>query len=65
MNPLGFRLGVTQNRHSYWFTQPKNYSKLLWEDWDMQNCIEIYIRKHIKISSNYGGIAHIEIRKTN
>jgi small subunit ribosomal protein S3 len=24
MNPLGFRLDVTQNHHSYWFAQPKN-----------------------------------------
>jgi small subunit ribosomal protein S3 len=23
INPLGFRLGVTQKHHSYWFAQPK------------------------------------------
>ncbi len=63
MNPLCFRLSVTQNHHSYWFTQLKNYSKLFREDWEMRNCIEIYIRKHIKSSSNYGGIAHIEIER--
>jgi small subunit ribosomal protein S3 len=62
MNPLGFRLGVTQNHHSYWFAQPKNYSKLLRVDREMRNCIEIYVRKHIS-SSNYGGIARIEIKR--
>nr|AND48454.1 ribosomal protein S3 [Flatbergium sericeum] len=63
INPLGFRLGVTQNHHSYWFAQPKNYSKLLREDREMRNCIEIYVRKHIRSSSNYGGIARIEIKR--
>ncbi|KAH9530513.1 hypothetical protein CY35_20G007300 [Sphagnum magellanicum] len=62
MNPFGFRLGLTQNHHSYWFAQPKNYSKLLW-DREMRNCIEIYVRKHIRSSSNYGRIAHIEIKR--
>jgi hypothetical protein len=66
MNPLGFRLAVTQNLHSYWFAQPKMYLKLLREDREMCNCIEIYVRKHIRSSSNYEGIARIEIkRKTN
>nr|AND48129.1 ribosomal protein S3 [Flatbergium novo-caledoniae] len=63
MNPLGFRLGVTQNHHSYWFAQPKNYSKLLQEDRKIRNCIEIYVRKHIRSSSNYGGITRIEIKR--
>ncbi|KAF2915877.1 hypothetical protein DAI22_09g073200 [Oryza sativa Japonica Group] len=27
INPLGFRLGTTQNHHSFWFAQPKNYSE--------------------------------------
>ena len=32
INPLGFRLGTTQNHHSFWFAQPKNYSEGLQED---------------------------------
>ena len=32
INPLGFRLGTTQNHHSFWFAQPKNYSDSLQED---------------------------------
>ncbi len=29
----------------------------------MRNCIEIYVHKHIRSSSNYGGITHIEIKR--
>nr|YP_009193442.1 ribosomal protein S3 [Takakia lepidozioides]UPM51674.1 ribosomal protein S3 [Takakia lepidozioides] len=63
INPLGFRLGVTQNHRSYRFAQPKNHSKLLQEDQKMRNCIESYVRKHIRSSSNYGGIARVEIKR--
>src|SRR5450759_2563884 len=63
INPLGFRLGVTQNHHSYWFAQPKNYSRLLQEDQKIRHCIENYVHKNIKNSSNYGGIARIEIKR--
>ena len=63
INPLGFRLGVTQKHHSYWFAQPKNYSELLQEDQKMRYCIENYVYKNIRNSSNYGGIARIEIKR--
>jgi small subunit ribosomal protein S3 len=43
-NPLGFRLDGTQNHHSYWFAQPKNYLKLPRDDQEMRNCIEICVR---------------------
>jgi small subunit ribosomal protein S3 len=66
INPLGFRLGITQNHHSYWFAKPKKYSKLFEGDIQIRNCIEFYVKKHIRNSSNYGGIARIEIqRKTD
>jgi len=66
INPLGFRLGITQSHHSYWFAKPKKYSKLFEGDIQIRNCIEFYVRKHIRNSSNYGGIARIEIqRKTD
>jgi small subunit ribosomal protein S3 len=29
----------------------------------MHNCIKIYVSKHIRSSSNYGGIARIEIKR--
>ena len=66
INPLGFRLGITQSHHSYWFAKPKKYSKLFEGDRQIRNCIEFYVKKHIRNSSNYGGIARIEIqRKTD
>lgn len=63
INPLGFRLGITQNHRSYWFAKPKKYSKIFEEDKKIRNCIELYVQKHIKNSSNYGGIARIEIKR--
>nr|QWW93143.1 ribosomal protein S3 [Fossombronia mylioides] len=63
INPLGFRLGITQNHHSYWFAKPKKYSKIFEEDKKIRNCIEFYVQKHIKNSSNYGGIARVEIKR--
>ena len=66
INPLGFRLGVTQSHHSYRFAKPKKYSILFGSDREIRNCIEFHVKKHIRNSSNYGGIARIEIhRKTD
>ncbi|KAL5642925.1 hypothetical protein ACJX0J_000103 [Zea mays] len=45
INPLGFRLGTTQNHHSFWFAQPKNYSEGLQEDKKIRNCIKNYIKR--------------------
>ena len=63
INPLGFRLGTTQNHHSFWFAQPKNYSIGLQEDEKIRDCIKNYIQKNMRISSGVEGIARIEIRK--
>jgi small subunit ribosomal protein S3 len=63
INPLGFRLGVTQNDRSHWFAQQRNYSKDFREDQKIRTCIENYVRTHIKSSSNYGGIARVEISR--
>nr|YP_009154309.1 ribosomal protein S3 [Metasequoia glyptostroboides]AKM70767.1 ribosomal protein S3 [Metasequoia glyptostroboides] len=63
INPLGFRLGFTQNHCSLWFEE-RDYSKDLREDERIYNCIENYVQ-HIKgsINSSYGGITRIEILK--
>nr|WKF51064.1 ribosomal protein S3 [Iris tuberosa] len=63
INPLGFRLGTTQNHHSFWFAQPKNYYVGLQEDEKIRNCIKNYVQKNRKISSGFEGIARIEIQK--
>nr|YP_010723150.1 ribosomal protein S3 [Aristea ecklonii]WDW26520.1 ribosomal protein S3 [Aristea ecklonii] len=63
INPLGFRLGTSQNHHSFWFAQPKNFSEGLQEDEKIRNCIKNYVQKNRKISSGLEGIARIEIQK--
>nr|YP_010007121.1 ribosomal protein S3 [Passiflora loefgrenii]QNR05888.1 ribosomal protein S3 [Passiflora loefgrenii] len=63
INPLGFRLGTTQDHHSLWFAQPKNYSQGLQEDKKIRNSIKNYVQKNIKIPSGVVGISRIEIQK--
>jgi small subunit ribosomal protein S3 len=67
-NPLGFRLGTTQDHHSLWFAQPKNYSEGLEEDQkirdSIKNYVQNYVQKNRRIDSDLSGIARIEIQKT-
>nr|YP_009460985.1 ribosomal protein S3 [Galium mollugo]YP_010463478.1 ribosomal protein S3 [Galium spurium]YP_010944935.1 ribosomal protein S3 [Galium odoratum]YP_010945018.1 ribosomal protein S3 [Galium palustre]YP_010945101.1 ribosomal protein S3 [Galium trifidum]YP_010945185.1 ribosomal protein S3 [Galium verum]UDY69670.1 ribosomal protein S3 [Pseudogalium paradoxum]AUT82255.1 ribosomal protein S3 [Galium mollugo]UUL70390.1 ribosomal protein S3 [Galium spurium]WMD02408.1 ribosomal protein S3 [Galium o len=63
INPLGFRLGITQSHQSRWFAQAKNYSEGLQEDQKIRKCIKNYVQKNTKISSLVEGIARIEIQK--
>nr|YP_010758273.1 ribosomal protein S3 [Platanus orientalis]YP_740604.1 ribosomal protein S3 [Platanus occidentalis]Q09G07.1 RecName: Full=Small ribosomal subunit protein uS3c; AltName: Full=30S ribosomal protein S3, chloroplastic [Platanus occidentalis]QWK41136.1 ribosomal protein S3 [Platanus x hispanica]ABI49818.1 ribosomal protein S3 [Platanus occidentalis]WEW63636.1 ribosomal protein S3 [Platanus orientalis] len=62
INPLGFRLGTTQNHHSVWFAQPKSYSEGLQEDQKIRDCIKNYVQKNKRIPL-VEGIARIEIQK--
>nr|YP_009556048.1 ribosomal protein S3 [Sarcobatus vermiculatus]QBC69890.1 ribosomal protein S3 [Sarcobatus vermiculatus]QBE88277.1 ribosomal protein S3 [Sarcobatus vermiculatus] len=63
INPLGFRLGTTQDHYSLWFAKPKKYYEGLQEDQQIRDCIKNYIQKNTKTSSGVEGIAHIEIQK--
>nr|YP_010982160.1 ribosomal protein S3 [Habropetalum dawei]UZP15885.1 ribosomal protein S3 [Habropetalum dawei] len=63
INPLGFRLGTTQNHYSLWFAQPKNYSEDLQEDHKIRDCIKNYVQKNMKTFPGVAGIARIEIQK--
>jgi len=68
INPLGFRLGTTQDHYSLWFAQPKNYSEGLQEDQKIRNFIKNYVEKNYvqkktRTSSGVEGIARIEIQK--
>nr|UOU95949.1 ribosomal protein S3 [Gaultheria leucocarpa var. yunnanensis]UOU96040.1 ribosomal protein S3 [Gaultheria leucocarpa var. yunnanensis]UOU96255.1 ribosomal protein S3 [Gaultheria leucocarpa var. yunnanensis]UOU96437.1 ribosomal protein S3 [Gaultheria leucocarpa var. yunnanensis]UOU96586.1 ribosomal protein S3 [Gaultheria leucocarpa var. yunnanensis] len=73
INPLGFRLGTTQDHHSLWFAQPKNYSEGLEEDQKIRDSIKNYVQKNRqknvqknrRIDSDLSGIARIEIQKTS
>nr|YP_009670553.1 ribosomal protein S3 [Passiflora suberosa]YP_009670573.1 ribosomal protein S3 [Passiflora suberosa]YP_009670740.1 ribosomal protein S3 [Passiflora tenuiloba]YP_009670760.1 ribosomal protein S3 [Passiflora tenuiloba]QCX29820.1 ribosomal protein S3 [Passiflora suberosa]QCX29821.1 ribosomal protein S3 [Passiflora suberosa]QCX30008.1 ribosomal protein S3 [Passiflora tenuiloba]QCX30009.1 ribosomal protein S3 [Passiflora tenuiloba] len=63
INPLGFRVGTTQNHHSLWFEQPKNYSQGLQEDKRIRNSIQNYVQKNIQFPYGIAGISRIEIQK--
>nr|YP_009748583.1 ribosomal protein S3 [Ponerorchis gracilis]QII90339.1 ribosomal protein S3 [Ponerorchis gracilis] len=63
INPLGFRLGTTQNHHSFWFAKPKDFSMSLQEDEKIRNCIKNYVQKKKRISSGFEGIAYMRIQK--
>nr|ASN79052.1 ribosomal protein S3 [Pityopus californicus] len=73
INPLGFRLGTTQNHYSLWFAHPKNYSEGLEEDKKIRDYIQNYVKKkkniknnvknNIRIFSSLSGITCIEIKK--
>nr|QFG71313.1 ribosomal protein S3 [Mammillaria huitzilopochtli] len=73
INPLGFRLGTTQEHYSLWFAQPKNYSEGLQEDQKIRNFINNYVQnnyvqnnyvqKNRRTSEDVEGIARIEIQK--
>nr|UFA49243.1 ribosomal protein S3 [Rhododendron shanii] len=67
INPLGFRLGTTQNHHSCWFEQPKNYSEGLIEDQNIRDYIEDFVQENIqknrRIASSLSGITRIKILK--
>jgi small subunit ribosomal protein S3 len=58
INPLGFRLGITKHSRSEWFSNHREYSQLLLEDW--------FLRKQILKNYNEAGITDIKInRKLN
>nr|YP_010514099.1 ribosomal protein S3 [Erythrina herbacea]UXL85752.1 ribosomal protein S3 [Erythrina herbacea] len=63
INPLGFRLGITQSHDSIWFAQPTNYSENIQEDKKIRDCIQNYIQKNIRVSSGVEGIGQIKIQK--
>uniref|UniRef100_A0A8S0XAA0 Ribosomal protein S3 n=1 Tax=Spirodela intermedia TaxID=51605 RepID=A0A8S0XAA0_SPIIN len=49
INPLGFRLGTTQNHHSFWFAQPKSFSIGLQEDEKYEIVSRIMYKKYENI----------------
>ncbi|KAL5646420.1 hypothetical protein ACJX0J_001353 [Zea mays] len=63
INPLGFRLGTTQNHHSFWFAQPKNYSEGLQEDKKIRNNRKKGSNRKMESDSSSEVITHIEIQK--
>ena len=46
-HPLGFRLGITQEHKSNWFTKFNKYPLLLEEDYNIRTCCKSYIKDSI------------------
>ncbi len=55
INPIGFRLGITQDHRSRWFADTKRYPELLQED--------AKIRKYIQKNLSNAGLAGIRIER--
>lgn len=55
INPIGFRLGITQDHRSRWFADTKRYPELLQED--------AKIRKYIEKNLSNAGLAGIRIER--
>ncbi|HKE99114.1 MAG TPA: 30S ribosomal protein S3 [Actinomycetes bacterium] len=55
VNPYGFRLGVTTDWKSRWFSE-KDYKKYLHED--------VQIRRYLKRNLSHAGISHVDIERT-
>lgn len=55
INPVGFRLGVTQEHRSRWFADPNRYPEVLQEDFK--------IRKYVQKNLNNAGISEVRIER--
>lgn len=53
INPVGFRLGITQEHRSRWFADPKHYPELLQED--------SKIRQYVQKNLSNAGISAVKI----
>jgi len=61
-HPLGFRLGITQQHRSSWYSKLNNYSKLIQEDYHVRNVILNFLEKN---SIKSTGITKILINRNN
>ena len=61
-HPLGFRLGITQQHRSAWYSKLKDYSKLIQEDYTIRNIIFKFFTKN---SIKSTGIINILINRNN
>jgi small subunit ribosomal protein S3 len=61
-HPLGFRLGITQEHRSAWYSKLNVYSKLIQEDYAIRNVIYNFLEKN---SIKSTGITKIIINRNN
>ena len=55
VNPLGFRIGITQDHRSHWYAKPSDYSSLLMED--------NFIRSYVNSKLSEAGISLVKIQR--
>jgi len=60
INPIGFRLGITQEHQSRWFAPFDRYPELLQEDFKLRNYIE---QKLGRLAANNAGISEVRIER--
>nr|YP_010502705.1 ribosomal protein S3 [Eutreptiella eupharyngea]UXD06301.1 ribosomal protein S3 [Eutreptiella eupharyngea] len=55
VNPLGFRIGITQDHRSHWYAKQSDYSSLLMED--------SFIRSYVSQTLGEAGISLVKIQR--
>jgi small subunit ribosomal protein S3 len=60
INPVGFRLGITQEHQSRWFAAPERYPELLQEDHKLRKYIEEKLGRY---AQNNAGISEVKIER--
>ena len=55
VNPLGFRIGITQDHRSHWYAKQSDYSSLLMED--------SFIRSYVNQTLGEAGISLVKIQR--
>jgi small subunit ribosomal protein S3 len=55
VNPLGFRIGITQDHRSHWYAKQSDYSSLLMED--------SFIRSYVNRTLGEAGISLVKIQR--
>lgn len=61
-HPLGFRLGITQENRSFWYSKLKNYSKNIQEDYAIR---EIVLKSLADKNIKHTGISKIIINRNS
>jgi small subunit ribosomal protein S3 len=62
IHPIGLRLSISESHRSVWFSKPNHYAMVLAKDQKIRHCIQDCIKKYVKTSLKYAGIARIEIQ---
>ena len=60
INPIGFRLGITQEHKSRWFAEPGRYPELLQEDHRLRQYIQDKLGRY---AQNNAGISDVRIER--